>query len=181
MKNAPAGWKLKSTKKVYDTYFLTVYEDTLDLNGVDRIYVRGVRRDYATIVPFVSDSEILMIKSYRHLVDSVQLEVPSGYIDEGETPEQAAGRELLEETGYVANRIVPVVSYTLDYSMFMQKGHVFAAYGLEKRGSQKLGKMEKIEVARMQIEELKQLLAQGGILNAASIVALYQSLAHHGA
>lgn len=179
MKNAPAGWKLKSTKKAYENYFLTVYEDTLDLNGVDRLYVRGIRRDYATIVPFVSNDEVLMIKSYRHLVDSVQLEVPSGYIDEGEGPEQAAGRELLEETGYVAERVVPVGSYTLDYSMFLQKGHIFAAYGLEKKGRQKLGRMEKIELARMPIKELKELLANGTILNAASIVALYRGLAHH--
>jgi 8-oxo-dGTP pyrophosphatase MutT (NUDIX family) len=181
LKNAPAGWKLKSTKKVYENYFLTVYEDTLDLNGVDRLYVRGVRRDYATIVPFVSDDEILMIKSYRHLVDSMQLEVPSGSVDEGESPEQAAGRELLEETGYTAERIVPVGTYTLDYSMFLQNGHVFAAYGLAKKGGQKLGRMEKIELARMPIKEVKGLLADGTILNAASIVALHQGLARHEA
>ena len=181
MKNAPAGWKLKSTKKAYDNYYLTVYEDALDLAGVEKTFIRGVRRDYSTIVPFASDDEILMIKSYRHLVDSVQLEVPSGYIDEGESPKQAAVRELLEETGYAAERMVHVGTYTLDYSMFQQNGHVFAAYGLAKKGGQKLGRMEKIELARMPAKEVKGLLANGTILNAASIVALYRGLAHHEA
>ena len=179
-KNAPSGWKVKSSKKVYENYYLAVYEDTLDLNGEEnRLYIRGVRRDYSTIVPFVSDNEILVIKSYRHLVDSVQIEIPSGYIDEGENAEQAAIRELAEETGYRAEKIVPIGSYTLDYSMLIQKGHVFAAYGLAKKSKQRLGRMEKIEVVIMSIDEIRKLLNEGKIMNAASIVALYRALGYN--
>lgn len=164
---------------------MALYEDTLDLGGAERrnkkIYLRGKRRDYSTIVPFVSDNEILAIKSYRHLVDSVQIEVPSGYIEKDETPEQAAMREFEEETGYNAKEILPVGSYTSDYTMFKQKGYVFAAYGLtrERGGQQKLGKMEKIEIAIMPIEKIRELLFNGTILNAASIIALYKALDYH--
>jgi ADP-ribose diphosphatase len=177
---------------VYDgSKYLTLYEDVLDLGGEQeegkgdknkKVYLRGIRPDYATIVPFVSDNEILMIKSYRHLVDSVQIEVPAGYIEKGETPEQAALRELGEETGYKAKEILYVGSYTLDYSMFEQKGHIFAAYGLtatEEGGKQKLGRMERIEIAIMPIEKINELLLNGTILNAASIVALYRALDYH--
>ncbi|MEP0824821.1 MAG: NUDIX hydrolase [Nitrososphaera sp.] len=179
LKNAPSGWSVKASKKVYDNYYLTVYEDTLDLNGQDHLYIRGIRRNYSTIVPFVSDDKILVIKSYRHLVDSVQIEVPSGYIDEGENAEQAAIRELAEETGYKAERMVPVGSYTLDYSMFIQEGHIFAAYGLSREQEQQLGKMEKIDLEIMSVSQIRQLLFEGKILNAASIVALYKALDHH--
>ena len=99
LENAPKGWKVNSTKKVYSSYLLELYEDLLDLNGKEKTYLRGVRKDYATVVPFVSKDEILVIESYRHLVDSTQIEVPSGYIDEGESPKDAAIRELKEETG----------------------------------------------------------------------------------
>ena len=119
-KNAPAGWQLKESKRVYSNNYLTLYEDRLDLDGKEKMYLRGRRRDYSTVVPFVSQDKVLMIKSYRHLVDSVQIEVPSGYIEQGESPEQAAIRELEEETGYKAKRIVPIGSYTLDYYMFEQ-------------------------------------------------------------
>lgn len=184
-KNGPKEWRLESSRKVYDdSKYMTLYEDTLDLGGRDnnnkKIYLRGIRRNYSTIVPFISDNEILAIKSYRHLVDSVQIEVPAGYIENGETPEQAAVRELEEETGYKAKEILRVGSYTLDYSMFEQKGYIFAAYGLAKEGvHQKLGRMEKIEVAIVSIEEIRKLLYNGTILNAASIVALYKTLDYH--
>jgi ADP-ribose pyrophosphatase len=85
--------------------------------------------DYSTIVPFISKDRILVLRSYRHLVDSIQVEAPSGYIEDGESPEQAARRELEEETGYTAKKIVTLGYYTLDYTMFEQKGNVFVAYG----------------------------------------------------
>lgn len=179
VKNAPAGWKVKSSKKVYDNFYLKVYEDVLDLAGKDKLYIRAKRPDYSTIVPFTSDGRILAIRSYRHLVDSWQLEVPSGFIEKGETARHAAIRELQEETGYRAKKIVHVASYTLDYSMFAQTGKVFAAYGIEKSGRQKLGRMEKIELKLVPIEKIKQMLLKGKILNAASIVALYQAIHYH--
>jgi ADP-ribose pyrophosphatase len=176
MENASKGWKVNSTKKVYSNDLLELYEDLLDLNGKEKIYLRGVRKDYATAVPFVSKDEILVIESYRHLVDSTQIEVPSGYIDEGESPKEAAIRELKEETGYTAKDVIPIGHYTLDYSMFEQKGNLFVAYGLAKEQEQSLGIMEKIDVKIMNIKDIKQLLLEGRILNAASIVALYRGL-----
>jgi ADP-ribose pyrophosphatase len=179
LNNAPKGWKLISTEKVYSDYLINLYEDTLDLNGKEKRYIRGIRKDYSTIVPFISNDEILVIKSYRHLVDSIQIEVPSGYIDEGESPKQAAIRELVEETGYDAKEIISLGTYTLDYTMFEQKGNLFIAYGLMKKKEQSLGIMEKIDVKIMEIKEIKQLLSEGKISNAASIVAFYKAIDFH--
>jgi ADP-ribose diphosphatase len=178
-KNAPSGWRRESSSEVYSNSYLHLYEDRLNLDGKEKIYLRGKRRDYSTIVPFVSQSEILAIKSYRHLVDSVQIEVPSGYIEQGESPEQAAIRELEEETGYKAKRIVSVGKYTLDYTMFEQTGYVFAAYDLAKEGKTNFGSMEKIELSIKPVKEIRELLFNGTILNAASIVALYRALDYH--
>ncbi len=180
LNNSPKDWKLVSTTKVYSDYFIHLYEDILNINGKEKKYIKGVRKDYSTIVPFVSDDEILVIKSYRHIVDSVQIEVPSGYIDEGESPKQAAIRELAEETGYTANVVTPIGTYTTDYSMFEQKGNIFVGYDMVKKQEQSLGIMEKIDVAIMKIKEIRQLLLEGKILNAASIVALYRAISFHG-
>jgi ADP-ribose pyrophosphatase len=178
LKNAPNDWKVNSVKKVYSNDLIELYEDSLDLNGIEKVYTRAVRKDYSTVVPFVSN-EILVIKSYRYLVDSIQIEIPSGYIDEGESPKEAAIRELKEETGYSAKDVISIGHYTLDYSMFDQIGNLFVAYGLVKVGNQSLGIMEKIDVERMSIKEIKRLLFEGKILNAASIVALYRALDFH--
>lgn len=177
-KNAPAGWRIKSTKQAYSNDLLKVFEDKLDLDGEDKIYIRAIRRNYSTIVPFTSENEVLVIRSYRHLVDSTQLEAPSG------GPDQAARRELQEETGYDAKKIMSLGYYTLDYTMFEQKGNVFVAYDLvnnntDGKSKQTLGRMEKIETDIIKVDEIKRLLYEGRILNAASIVAFHKALDFH--
>ncbi len=179
LNNSPKGWKIKSTNSRFSNNMINVFEDILDLNGFEKIYTRCIRHNYSTIVPFISNDEILIINSYRHLVDSIQVEVPSGYIEENETPIQAAGRELSEETGYVAKTIIEIGNYTLDYSMFEQIGHIFVGYHLKDMGLKKLETMEKIEKDIKSIKEVKKLLKEGNILNAASIVALYRAIEYH--
>ncbi|MGB9167994.1 MAG: NUDIX hydrolase [Nitrososphaeraceae archaeon] len=173
------GWKLVSHNQVYSSEYIELYEDELNINGKKKIYIQGTRKNYSTIVPFISNKEILIIKSYRHLVDSVQIEIPSGYIESGETPIEAAVREFKEETGYVATELKLIGEYTLDYSMFHQRGYIFVAYGIQKKDQQSLGVMEKIEINSLSIDKIKQLLREGKILNAASIVALYKAIEYH--
>jgi ADP-ribose pyrophosphatase len=180
LQNAPDNWRIiDSEKKVYSNEYIELYEDLLSINGIKKVYIRGKRKNYSTVVPFLSDNEILIIKSYRHLVDSVQFEIPSGYIEDGETPMDAAIREFNEETGYNTNNILFVGEYTLDYSMFEQKGYIYAAYDLVKNNEQDLGIMEYIKIDKLTINQLKEMLLNGKILNAASIVALYRSLDFH--
>ena len=71
----PSDWKFESSRKIYSNKYIELYEDVLDIRNKKKIYTRAKRKDYSTIVPFVSDNEILVIKSYRHLVNSYQIEV----------------------------------------------------------------------------------------------------------
>ena len=180
LKNAPDNWRIiNSNNRVYSNKYIHLYEDLISINGIKKIYIRGKRKNYSTIVPFLSNNEILIIKSYRHLVDSMQYEIPSGYIEDGETPMDAAIREFKEETGYNSNNILFVGEYTLDYSMFDQKGYIYVAYDLVKNNEQDLGIMEYIKLDTLTIKQLKEMLFNGKILNAASIVALYRALDFH--
>lgn len=179
LKQGPKGWEIISHKKVYSNKYLEIFEDQLSIDGVKKLYIQGNRKNYSTIVPFITSDEIMIIKSYRHLVDSIQIELPSGYIETGETNKDAALRELKEETGYVPKYIELIGEYTLDYSMFNQKGYVFVAYDLSKKQEQSLGLMEKIEVDFVSIKEIKKLLSEGQIMNAASIVAFCKALDYH--
>jgi hypothetical protein len=63
--------------------------------------------------------------------------------------------------------------------MFEQKGNLFIAYGLSKEQEQSLGLMEKIETETMKVKEIEELLLEGKISNAASIVALYRAIDYH--
>lgn len=58
--------------------------------------------DYAAVVALTGEGKVLVVRQYRPAVERDTLELPSGLIDPGETPAEAARRELLEETGYEA-------------------------------------------------------------------------------
>jgi len=175
----PEGWKIDSIKHIHSNDFIQLYEDIINIKGRKKVYTRIKRKNYSTIVPFISNDQILVIKSYRHLVDSIQIEVPSGYIETGEDPQEAALRELKEETGYGAKEIIKIGTYTPDYSMFEQQGNLFVAYDLVNEGDQKLGSMELIEPAILTVREIMKLLSEGKILNASSIVAFYWAIDFH--
>ena len=61
--------------------------------------------DYAAVLAITEDHRILAVRQYRPAVERYTLELPSGIVDAGESPGEAAGRELLEETGYAADCI----------------------------------------------------------------------------
>lgn len=95
-------WQKLSTKKIVDNKFTQVSINHYKLPNGHEIpdwYVIG-RFDYVLVIAVNSNSEILVERQYRQATDNFVYEFPAGSIDEGETPEQAASRELLEETGY---------------------------------------------------------------------------------
>jgi ADP-ribose pyrophosphatase len=62
-------------------------------------------RDYVSVVATTTEGDLLLVRQYRPAIDRVTLELPSGLLDPGETPENTARRELHEETGYVAGAV----------------------------------------------------------------------------
>ena len=61
--------------------------------------------DYVTFLALTNNNEILFVKQYRPVLEKYTLELPSGHVEPGQTPEQAAQAELLEETGYKAEKL----------------------------------------------------------------------------
>jgi ADP-ribose pyrophosphatase len=83
--------------------FSTPWFDVVVRPALDgRPYYMLALADYVSVVATTAERQLLLVRQYRPVVERDTVELPSGHVDPGETPEQAARRELLEETGFVA-------------------------------------------------------------------------------
>ena len=86
--------------------FINVEQYKIKLNNGEEIIREKIRKgkrdgNAVVVLPVTKDGNFVLIVQPRVFTDkTVTVEIPAGYIDEGETPEQAAMRELIEETGY---------------------------------------------------------------------------------
>ena len=95
-------WKLLKTEYLVDAPWLKVAKETCELpNGkvIDDFYTLW-QPDWVLILARTAEGKWVMTEQYRHGTGKIALEFPAGIIDKGETPEQAAIRELQEECGY---------------------------------------------------------------------------------
>src|ERR1043165_2517909 len=73
------------------------------------------------ILPFLDESTILMIRNRRYAVGQILVELPAGTIEKGEDPINCAGRELLEETGHLAGRLMPLRTFFTSPGIMSEK------------------------------------------------------------
>src|ERR1017187_3741244 len=95
-------WTILAQKTLLDRRWLKITEDRVELpNGtiIDEFHVLH-SPNWAAVIAVTESDEILMVEQYRHGLGRTSLELPSGVIDPGERPLEAAKRELFEETGY---------------------------------------------------------------------------------
>jgi 8-oxo-dGTP pyrophosphatase MutT (NUDIX family) len=100
--------------------------------------------DWVIVIPELEDS-FLMVEQWRHGANQLCKEFPGGVIDRGETPEQGALRELLEETGYKPGKLTKLGSMSPNPAIMSNHVHFFLAQDLEKVGNQDLDSDEYVK------------------------------------
>lgn len=108
-------------------------------DGVNRTKPMVRHNGAATILPILETPEgvrVVMVRNERVTVDQFLLELPAGGIDEGEDPHVAAGRELIEETGYRAGSLEPLCRFLTTPGLTDELMHVFVARNLTEVGQQ---------------------------------------------
>lgn len=122
--------------------------------SVERINCDGI----VGIIPFTADGEVILIRQYRPPVDRHVVELPAGLIEIGENPETAVQRELREETGYQAGKIVYVTKGPMSSGASSEILNVFVATELSYVGIADRDETENIEVLVVPLGELNKAL-----------------------
>jgi ADP-ribose pyrophosphatase len=142
-----------------------------------REYVREVveHPGAAVVVPLLPDGRVVLVRQYRYAVDAWLLELPAGTLEAGEDPRECAARELTEETGYRAGKIVPLGSVYPSPGVLTEEMHFFAARGLSP-GECDRDPGEQMEVRVLEPREVRRRIREGGIRDGKTIVGLHLAL-----
>ncbi|GAB7016886.1 NUDIX hydrolase [Methanogenium cariaci] len=114
-------------------------------------------------------------RQYRFAVDEWIYEAPAGTIDPGETPEETAYRELIEETGMAAETLIPRGKIYPSPGYTDEVIYLFEACGLSPSDAYGMDDDEQIEVVKVSLHEMEEMIRDGRIIDAKTICLAY----HH--
>lgn len=157
------AWKVLKRDIVFQDTWVQLEASRCELPDGRIIEPFYIRRDpdFAVVVALTKDERLVLVRQYRHGVEKVLLELPAGAIEKGEDPKVAAGRELLEETGYQAGHLE-----------FLMK----TATDAEWVAAQHLDAMEDVAVEFMDVKDARRALRKGTFEQAVHVAALYAAL-----
>jgi ADP-ribose diphosphatase len=143
-------------------------------NGSTRVYERLVSRGNGAVlvIPMLNDDTVLMIYEYSGGTDRYELGLTKGKIDKGETPIEAAGRELKEEIGFGAKKLTFLKTITLAPGYQSSETHIVLAEDLYEEQADG-DEPEPLEVVEHKLSDLEELTYKQDLTEARSILALY--------
>jgi 8-oxo-dGTP pyrophosphatase MutT (NUDIX family) len=131
--------------------------------------------DCAIVVPVITTPEgerFVMVRQWRHGIQRMSCEFPGGVVDPGESPETGAARELAEETGYHAGRIVHLADISVNAPLMSQVAHIYAALDLSGPHDRHLDKDEFVQVVLREPQEIVDQFGTGEYTHALMLSAL---------
>jgi ADP-ribose diphosphatase len=145
-------------------------------NGQERIYERlkGSSRGAVLVIPMLDDETVLMIYEYSGGTHKYELGLPKGKIDKGETPLEAANRELTEEIGFSANKLTYLKKMTIAPGYQSNHTHIILAQDLVPKTAEG-DEPEPLTIVKHKLAKLDDLVLDENLTEACSIAALYMA------
>ena len=175
-------WNLIKSEKLNSCRVFSTRRDISlsPVTGKDHDFYIIEAPDWINVVATTSDNQIVLIKQYRHGTQSVTLEIPGGMVDPGESPLEAARRELLEETGYASNEWIFIGKVHPNPAIQNNTCHMFLAKDVKKVQEPNFEGTEDIVSFLTPAKEIPNLVAEGKITHSLVIGAFYWYYLHDG-
>ena len=168
--------KVTSSKKILENKLFTIVDEVAkDPSGFE-IHRSIVRHPGSAVMMAVDEKRrILLVKQYRLPAEKNLWELPAGRLDPGETPLQAAKRELKEETGYKAKSWTKLVSFWPSPGYVSEKMTIFLATGLTE-GDQEPMDDERIDIQWFTRKEMAEAVRSGKIADGKTLIGYFMWL-----
>ena len=165
-------WKSLSSRPIYRNPWMSLREDIAEMpDGKTTLYGVVTFGDCVGIVPFLDDERILLVRQYRYVQRDARWEIPTGGVKEGESLNDAAQRELQEETGYRAEQLTPISSYYTSKSICEETAHLYLGAGLSP-AQRPSDPTEFVEVRGFSFDEALRMVVDGEIMDSMSVIAI---------
>ena len=168
-------WRRTSTRPIYHNPWISVREDVVELpDGRSTLYGVVECRECVGILPFVDRDRVLLVGQYRYVAGDFFWEIPTGAQHDGETPHEAAQRELGEEAGYEAGRLVELGDFHTSKSILREVAHLYLAADL-RPVTRPPDPTEFIERRPFPFAEALAMVERGEIKDAMTIIAVLRA------
>jgi 8-oxo-dGTP pyrophosphatase MutT (NUDIX family) len=174
---SPLAWQRKGSEQLADCRVFRVRRDRSadPRNGREHDFYVIEAPDWINVIPLTDADEVVLIEQYRHGAEEISLEIPGGMLDAGESPREAAARELLEETGYEATAELVYLGKTRPNPAIQDNWiHTFLARCVRFRQEPVFDGTEHTVVRLVPLERIPSLIADGTINHALVVVGFYR-------
>jgi ADP-ribose pyrophosphatase len=173
---SPKPWKLISSRRDASFRIFDLRTDRARsprTGGVYDFYILE-SPDWVNVIPLTPDKEVVLIRQYRHGTKEVTLEIPGGIVESQDTPENAARRELLEETGFTESQLVPLGIVHPNPAFLNNRCHTYLARDVIRVKNQEQDEKEDIEVLLRPLDQIPRLIREGEITHSLVVAAFYR-------
>jgi ADP-ribose pyrophosphatase len=173
-----APFERTDSRQIYDSPWCGLRQDFIRLpDGHEQDYHVLEVSNAVAVVPLLENGDLRLIWQYRYPSGRSQWEVPAGRIHGGEPPADAAARELREEAGCVAERLVPLPGFFPTGGISAHYAHAFLALGCRQVGDLRLDPAERLVVRDFAPAEVRRRLLRGVFADAFTSLSLFHAFA----
>ncbi len=163
--------KWRNKKIIHQGPIITLYAGKVELDNGDLAYREVITHSGGVVTVPVLDNEVILIRQFRIALEKEILELPAGRLEPDESPLECGLRELEEEIGYQANKMVMAAEYYSSVGFANEKAYVYLAFDLKKT-EQKLEPDERLQIEKYSFSEIKEMLDKNEINDAKTIIGL---------